>query len=547
MNKDVIYIDVEDDITAVISKVKASKEKIVALVPPKRVGILQSAVNLRLLNRAAKTADKRIVLISNNPALMSLAAAATIPVAKNLQSKPEVAEASTPEADDDEDVIDGQDLPVGEHAKMASTPDQNNLVPDSAIDDIEEIEPPKPNQPREPRKPRKAAVKVPNFSSFRKKLVLGIIGGILLIIFLVWAFVFAPHATIVIAARTTSSSINTDVTIADNVSTSVDKATLKASVATQSDDISQEFTATGTKNAGNKANGSIELSNESLSSQTIAAGTKLTTSSGLVFVVDTDVTVPAATFPCGNISCATPGQTNSNVTADKSGATYNAASGNLNGAPNNVNATFNDPTSGGTDKIVKVVTQADVVKAKQTLVDKNTDDVKNELKKEFKGDVIALEDTFQADYSKVVSAPAVNAEATNGKATLTGEVVYKMYGVDKSEVDEYLNKTLEAKLDSSESQHVYETGASKAQFQDVTKTKNGAQATLVATGHIGPKIDEGTIKSEARSKKFGDIQADIPSISGVKSVDVKFLQFWVSTVPNDVKKISVEFKLDESN
>jgi len=49
MNKDVIYIDVEDDITAIIGKIKASSEKIVALVPPKRVGVLQSAVNLRLL------------------------------------------------------------------------------------------------------------------------------------------------------------------------------------------------------------------------------------------------------------------------------------------------------------------------------------------------------------------------------------------------------------------------------------------------------------------------------------------------------------------
>ena len=32
MNKDVIYIDVEDDITTIISKIKASKERIIALV-----------------------------------------------------------------------------------------------------------------------------------------------------------------------------------------------------------------------------------------------------------------------------------------------------------------------------------------------------------------------------------------------------------------------------------------------------------------------------------------------------------------------------------
>src|SRR4051812_40830772 len=121
MNKDVIYIDVEDDITAIIGKVKDAKEKIVALVPPKRVGVLQSAVNLRLLARAAGQVDKRLVLISSNAALSALAAAAKIPVAKNLQSKPELAEISALDIDNGEDVIDGAQLPVGELARTADT------------------------------------------------------------------------------------------------------------------------------------------------------------------------------------------------------------------------------------------------------------------------------------------------------------------------------------------------------------------------------------------------------------------------------------------
>ena len=53
MNKDVIYIDTDDDITAIIGKIKNSKDKIIALVPPKRIGVLQSTVNLRLLSKMA--------------------------------------------------------------------------------------------------------------------------------------------------------------------------------------------------------------------------------------------------------------------------------------------------------------------------------------------------------------------------------------------------------------------------------------------------------------------------------------------------------------
>ena len=88
--KDVIYVDIEDDITSVIEKVKEAKASIVALVPPKRIGVLQSVVNLKLLQRAATSAKKRVVLITNDQALIGLAAGVAMPVAKNLQSRPEL-------------------------------------------------------------------------------------------------------------------------------------------------------------------------------------------------------------------------------------------------------------------------------------------------------------------------------------------------------------------------------------------------------------------------------------------------------------------------
>ena len=85
MNKDVIHIDTEDDITSIIGKIKSSKERIIALVPPRRIGVLQSAVNIRLLARAAKSADKRVVIITSDNVLAGLAATADIPVAKTWQ------------------------------------------------------------------------------------------------------------------------------------------------------------------------------------------------------------------------------------------------------------------------------------------------------------------------------------------------------------------------------------------------------------------------------------------------------------------------------
>ncbi len=89
-NKDVIYLDPDDDITAVINKVKASKAKIIALVPPKRANMLSSVVNLRLLKRAAESDKKKTVLITTEQVLASMAGGIGMFVAKDLNSAPQV-------------------------------------------------------------------------------------------------------------------------------------------------------------------------------------------------------------------------------------------------------------------------------------------------------------------------------------------------------------------------------------------------------------------------------------------------------------------------
>src|SRR5690606_17759481 len=184
MQKDVIYIDVDDDITAIIDKVKSSQQKIIALVPPKRTGVLQSAVNLRLINRAASQQDKRLVVITGDTALSSLAAAASIPVAKNIQSKPELADITALSVDDDDDIIDGAELPVGDHARQAegTNPAVASDVAGAglvAANEARRAVPPADGQT--PKTKVKRGVAVPNFDSFRKKLFLIALGALLLI------------------------------------------------------------------------------------------------------------------------------------------------------------------------------------------------------------------------------------------------------------------------------------------------------------------------------------------------------------------------------
>jgi hypothetical protein len=547
MNKDVIYIDVEDDITAIIGKVKGSKEKIVALVPPKRVGVLQSAVNLQLLARAAGQKEKHLVLISNNSALMALAAAAKIPVAKNLQSKPELAEISALEVDDGDDIIDGAQLPIGEHARIADQKadgDSTSSAIDAALSENAAEEtpaaramPPKPGQA--PQKPRaKSGVKVPNFNSFRKKIVLIVGGVVLLIAFFVWAIFFAPRATVLISARTTDASANVKVSLNTSGSTGLLSNTIKAVSKQQKQDVNIAFDATGKKDVGEKAKGTVSFSTGSIANlgTTIPAGTQLTSNTGRVFTTDSAVTITIQ-----NYTGASTG-----VTATQSGSSYNGVSGSMSGAPSGISATLTGSTSGGTDKTITVVTAEDIQKANEELAQQNSDSIKKQLTDQLNDSAVVIDATFKADRSQVQSSPAADQEASGGKAKLTGSVTYSLMGVEKSQIDRYLGEYFAKQLEGKDDQRVYDNGKDKATFANVAEAQGGFSANIVANAKVGPKINDDQIKSTAKGKRYGEIQSTIEEIPGVDDVDIKFWPFWVNTAPNDEKRITVEFKLNES-
>lgn len=546
MQKDVIYIDVEDDITAIIGKVKGSKEKIVALVPPKRIGVLQSAVNLRLLKRTADHSNKHLVLITNNQALLGLASSAAIPVAKNLQSKPEIPEIAALSVDDDDDIIDGGQLPIGEHVASASA---KPPVPDAAVENlsIDEDTPTvvraaPPAEGEKPSRPRaKSGTKVPSFSSFRKKIFIfgGI--GVALIAFLVWAIWFAPQATIIIDAKTSDKEVNSTVTLGADVTSDAKEGTLKSVTQQEKQTQTVDFDATGTKDVGEKATGVVRFSTDSYSALiqgiTIPAGTSLTSTSGKAFVTDKTV----------QLSLSAGNSDSTGVTAAESGESYNGATGDVNGAPSGVSARFSDATTGGTTKTVKIVLQADVLKAKQQLATDKTDEVRATLAAKFTDGFAVIDSSFTTVGGDAVSAPAIGEEASTGKAKLTQEATYSMTGVSKDELNGYLKVALENTVTNKDEQRVYETGVSSVKFSDFKQGERTSTAVLDAVGQIGPKINDDQIKKDSKGKRYGEVQADLKGIDGVSDADVKFSPFWVNTVPDDESKIKIEFKLQNGS
>ncbi len=538
MNKDVIYIDVEDDITNIVSKIKDSKARIVALVPPKRVGILQSAVNMRLLNRAAENAEKRIVLITSDQALSGLAAAARIPVAKTLQSRPEIAEIPAIDVDDGDDVIDGSEIPVGELVDKA-TPKARNKADDAIDAAIAEDE--KPSKPAKPAKSAgKGKPKVPDFNVFRKKLVL-IGGGIaLFIVFMVWAIWFAPHATVVITAKTTTSTVDKSVTLKQDGKVDAANNIIKSLRQEQKKDISVDFTPTGKKKVGEKASGTMHLVRTSVSSLTLTIPAGTSFSSGDYTFVSTEPASLSGTSigPGGVIqSVATV-----KVQATQVGSEYNLSSRSYSSNVSGFSAA-GTAMSGGSSREVTVVSADDVAKAKVKLDAQKDASLQSAVKALFPSSSIVINESYQEARSNPTPSVAVDHEAS-GTVQLKTTVTASMQGIDRSDMKQFLEDTLKKEIGSKKNQKIYNDGSNEVKFAQYSERNNAVQVRLTANAKIGPEIDEHKVKEQVKGRNYGDVQSSLELIEGVQDVDTKFSPFWVRTVPNNDKHISIEFKLD---
>lgn len=560
MQKDIIYLDIDDDITDIISKIKRSKESFIAIVPPKRNGAMQSAVNLRLLAKMAQSSGKNVYIITHNISLAKLASIAKIPVAKTLESKPEIYKL-VKEDDLKDELIEGNSISIGEHAGIDEAGEDtrkkpliiiNNNTVDDAIEDIEELnnQADTTNEPKSKKVKKGNIIKVPDFGSFRKKLLLAITALIILTPLLIWAFIYAPSAAIIINAKVSPQTINETVNLSTTAPSDFAKNKLKVieQKITKPDTI--EFKATGNADVGDKAKGTITIKNCDSEFLLGAGATFKSSSGGLIYKTTTQYTVPAFSgsgrSTCVNSSSHTGASTITvSVIATQSGSNYNIGADSYSSSSIGSYLAYasGSAMTGGTSRISTVVTADDVQKAKEQLVGKSTSDMQNQLKSLYTDQQLVILESFSVNREDATSSPAVGEEST-AIAKLTSNTTYIMYGINKSDLDSFLSSKLEGFVSSKPNQKIYDSGLNTLKFNTFVKNETNFSVEISSLSKIGPKIDEEAVKKLSAGKKYGDVQQSLESISGVDSVDIKFSYFWVTSVPTDTKKITVEFNIN---
>lgn len=543
MKKDVIYIDVEDDISSVIEKLKNSSEKIVALVPPKGNSVLQSVVNLRLLHRAADKVDKRPVIVSSNQALAALAGGIGLYVAKTLQSKPTIP--SGIDFDGDDTAVEVSDdvgsLKVNDPAESTDGDNDevelsgNELAALTAENKADRSEATKKSDKKKKKK------KVPNFNSFRKKAL--IFGGIgLLALILLLAIFGRTSADITIRAETSPIDVELAATISSRVPESdLENNTLKAQRQEIKKTLTQEFRATGKKDVGDRATGTVRIRTSAetilISGLTVPAGTEVSSSGGRIFI-----TTEAAVFSQGDPSGL--GGVEVDIRAKERGSQFNGQSGSASTSASGVTSvSFVGSTSGGTDKTVTVISQGDVDRARKQLEEQDEAAIKKELQEAFDGDVRVFEDSFVANLGNARSEPAVGQESNEGR--LTVEATYSMLAVSNETLGAALDAYILAEIPNKDQQRVYDNGLEDAVFTRGDGTAEEAQYVIASVGQYGPRFDTDALKEEISGKKVGEARSYLQDLPGVKGIDIDLGPFWARQLPNE-GRIEIKLEVDEN-
>lgn len=531
--KATFYLDQADEITNVISQVQDAPQKIIALVLPKRAPTFQSIVNLKLLKRAAAKSQKRVVLITNDKSITTLAGATKMHVAVTPQSRPFIPDAPEYEnADPHETEVIDPSKTIGEL--------EENSKKTTEKDDLDDTELPTSislDESDAKKKKKKKGPKIPDFNKFRLRIFIGVAVVIALIVGWLYATRVLPRADIIIETATQSSAqtIEFRATLEQE---SVDTDSFTAPLVLESYNATEtaQATTTGEKNVGERASGSVDLTNCTSMSNgfTVPEGTVLESGS-FQFVTMEAVELPPTTI-VGPL-CRTDAVTVS-VQATEPGQQYNLSSRSYTIADYPEVLAEGSEMSGGTDDIVRVVNERDIRTAAESAELDLLPSARAELEDvhRFEGRQ-PLPDTLEVAERNQRASPSDGSEADEVSVSLEAE--FTMLGINNDDIVQLLEAHMSDEV-NFDRQSIIDDGLDSASIRISNRDDSGVTVSIRTIVAVGAEIDEGELIESLQGTKRSEAESLILAIEGVRDVQIDFSPFWVASTPDNPEKVTIE-------
>ncbi len=315
--------------------------------------------------------------------------------------------------------------------------------------------------------------------------------------------------------------------------------TIKGDLVSVSEDGTASTNATGKKETGDKAKGTVTVFNSSITTITFPAQTIITsnTSTKLNFLTTAKVTVASRSADVP----PTAGTAIVNVEAEKFGTEYNLPSGtkflSISGN-SDVSAKNDNPFSGGTKKEITAVSKDDLNKLQNDLQKQLEGKAKDDINKKLSQGKSLLSDFVNVSFDKKDFDKNVDDEASkvNLKATLSFQTI----SYDKKELLDYIKATFQGNTTIDE-------GNVEISFENIKlKNNNDVSAKMKLKAKIIPSIDKESLAKEISGKSFTSAANRLKNIPQVVDVKIKFspniplLPKFLPRIPKNIRIIILE-------
>ncbi len=384
----IIYLEVDDEITSAATRIRAAEQDRLAVVLPHGSRVATSRINFRLLSRDAMEHDKRLSIVSADPATRALAASAGLPVFASV-AEYEAALAGSDAAGAaavpvvapnvrDEPKPSTSDGTLGLAAAAAVSSDAGQTIRAPVPREVTRAPEPRPDAPWTGGGGGAGPGPVSTTGArgggrIRMPWLIGAaILGLALLVAGVGAYVLLPSATIVVTPRPEPIT-PVHLTVVADPNAAAPGGTPPVVPATRISipvSVNDTFAATGKRVELTKATGSVRFENrDPTSTNRIVSGSIVSTASGIRFRTLVTITVPRAELVGLTIF---PARASVNVTAVDGGPDGNVDPGTIVIVPRGESSLFlkvtnPEATTGGRSDVFTRVTQEDVTAAMTSL------------------------------------------------------------------------------------------------------------------------------------------------------------------------------------
>jgi hypothetical protein len=525
----IIYLETGDDISQVISRLGRVKSTVVVIVVPKGAVLMHSPLNLKILKRYLDTQGRTASIAIADKIGSTFAEQAGFELASPATSVRSLAEDEETNFDDE------------------FTPPEISLEDDVEVDDSE-IEVPstsffvKRGLGVAHGQPSPLLVRPPLLTNFKlrlsrqHKIALLLVGLGLVILGSVGYFVL-PKATVSLEVQAEPFKKQFGLVVAD----AQDLQAVGANILTgRFLEVSREnvatFSATGEQNNGKKAEGKITVINHTGSIAGLLANTRFQAANGLVFRLKNEVLVS----PARN---RVPGRAVVDAIADEGGTKYQLPAGTKLSIPGlaanarelvygEVQAVF----TGATDEITKVVSQADIDKAKEEAAKNVFAAAETELQGQLKRNEELVPSFIQNDVIDAIASVA--AGSTEDQFEIRVQSRSWVIAIPKGHLQEAIANA--AANEVPEGKQITKRTAETAKL-DVLEGNfltHRINLAIIVDGRVGPVLDTEAIVTRLVNQPISAGKTQLQGLTNVASSSIEIWPKWMTRIPllrNNIK------------